>query len=92
MKIDNCMWTCLLCLRGVFLSCLLYHEDKVLVTNEDFLPVIEVDETYPGSIYNDFHWLLKVSTGSTITNPGFGGWGIPAEECICQTFRIFTFM
>ncbi|PSN43050.1 hypothetical protein C0J52_23158 [Blattella germanica] len=25
--------------RGVFLACLLYHEDKVLVTNEDFLPV-----------------------------------------------------
>ncbi|XP_054282965.1 ankyrin repeat and fibronectin type-III domain-containing protein 1-like isoform X2 [Macrosteles quadrilineatus] len=47
--------------RGVFLSCLLYHEDKVLVTNEDFLPVIEVDETYPGSIYHDFHWLLKVA-------------------------------
>lgn len=47
--------------RGVFLSCLMYHEDRVLVTNEDFLPVIEVDETYPGSIYHDFHWLLKVA-------------------------------
>ncbi|BET01919.1 Ras association (RalGDS/AF-6) domain [Nesidiocoris tenuis] len=47
--------------RGVYLSCLLYHEDKVLATNEDFLPVIEVDETYPGSIYHDFHWLLKVA-------------------------------
>ncbi|XP_006610985.1 uncharacterized protein LOC102673797 isoform X5 [Apis dorsata] len=46
--------------RGVFLACLLYHEDKVLVTNEDFLPVIEVDETYPSCIYNDFHWLMKV--------------------------------
>ncbi|CAG2064144.1 unnamed protein product, partial [Timema podura] len=45
--------------RGVFLACLLYHEDKVLVTNEDFLPVIEVDETYPSCIYNDFHWLMK---------------------------------
>ncbi|XP_073995813.1 ankyrin repeat and fibronectin type III domain containing protein wide awake isoform X3 [Rhodnius prolixus] len=47
--------------RGVYLSCLLYNEDKVLLTNEDFLPVIEVDETYPGSIYHDFHWLLKVA-------------------------------
>jgi len=45
----------------VFLACLLYHEDKVLVTNEDFLPVIEVDETYPSCIYNDFHWLMKVA-------------------------------
>ncbi|XP_076233710.1 ankyrin repeat and fibronectin type III domain containing protein wide awake isoform X2 [Calliopsis andreniformis] len=47
--------------RGVFLACLLYYEDKVLVTNEDFLPVIEVDETYPSCIYNDFHWLMKVA-------------------------------
>ncbi|RZF48884.1 hypothetical protein LSTR_LSTR003264 [Laodelphax striatellus] len=47
--------------RGVYFSCLLYNEDRVLVTNEDFLPVIEVDETYPGSIYHDFHWLLKVA-------------------------------
>lgn len=48
--------------RGVFLACLLYHEDKVLVTNEDFLPVIEIDETYPSCIYNDFHWLMKVAS------------------------------
>ncbi|XP_018376620.1 PREDICTED: ankyrin repeat and fibronectin type-III domain-containing protein 1 [Trachymyrmex cornetzi] len=47
--------------RGVFLACLLYYEDKVLVTNEDFLPVIEIDETYPSCIYNDFHWLMKVA-------------------------------
>ncbi|XP_072155401.1 ankyrin repeat and fibronectin type-III domain-containing protein 1 isoform X2 [Bemisia tabaci] len=47
--------------RGVFLSSLFYHEDKVLVTNEEFLPVIEVDETYPGALNHDFHWFLKVS-------------------------------
>ncbi|XP_049869455.1 uncharacterized protein LOC126369199 isoform X2 [Pectinophora gossypiella] len=47
--------------RGVYLACILYHEDKVLVTSEEFLPVIEVDETYPTCIYNDFHWLMKVS-------------------------------
>ncbi|KAJ0177387.1 hypothetical protein K1T71_007396 [Dendrolimus kikuchii] len=47
--------------RGVYLACILYHEDKVLVTSEEFLPVIEVDETYPTCIYTDFHWLMKVS-------------------------------
>ncbi|XP_043479149.1 uncharacterized protein LOC122509277 isoform X4 [Leptopilina heterotoma] len=47
--------------RGVFLACLLYNEDKILVTNEDFLPVIEIDETYPSCIYNDFHWLMKIA-------------------------------
>ncbi|CAG9786003.1 unnamed protein product [Diatraea saccharalis] len=45
--------------RGVYLACILYHEDKVLVTSEEFLPVIEVDETYPTCIYTDFHWLMK---------------------------------
>lgn len=48
--------------RGVYLSCLLYHEDKVLVTNEDFLPVIEVDETFPKKINADFHWFFKVAS------------------------------
>lgn len=47
--------------RGVFLACLLYREDKVLVTSEDFLPVIEVDETYPSCLYHDFHWFMKVA-------------------------------
>ncbi|XP_034944603.1 uncharacterized protein wake isoform X2 [Chelonus insularis] len=47
--------------RGIYLSCLLYHDDKILVTNEDFLPVIEIDEIYPSCIYNDFHWLMKIA-------------------------------
>nr|XP_026498998.1 uncharacterized protein LOC113402867 [Vanessa tameamea] len=47
--------------EGVYLACIIYHEDKVLVTSEEFLPVIEVDETYPACIYTDFHWLMKVS-------------------------------
>lgn len=40
---------------------MLYHEDKVLFTNEDFIPVIEVDETYPSCLLNDYHWLMKVA-------------------------------
>ncbi|XP_063915900.1 ankyrin repeat and fibronectin type-III domain-containing protein 1 isoform X2 [Zophobas morio] len=47
--------------RGIYLACILYHEDKVLVTNEDFLPVIEIDETFPSCIHTDLHWLMKVS-------------------------------
>lgn len=47
--------------RGLYLACVLYHEDKVLFTNEDFIPVIEVDETYPSCLLNDYHWLMKVS-------------------------------
>lgn len=47
--------------RGVYLACIINNDDKVLLTNEDFIPVIEVDETYPTCIYADFHWLMKVS-------------------------------
>lgn len=46
--------------RGIYLACILYHEDKILVTNEDCLPVIEIDETYPSSLHTDYHWLMKV--------------------------------
>ncbi|XP_060521870.1 ankyrin repeat and fibronectin type-III domain-containing protein 1 isoform X2 [Cylas formicarius] len=47
--------------RGIYLACILYHEDKVLVTNEDFLPVIEIDETFPSCVQADLHWLMKVA-------------------------------
>lgn len=47
--------------RGIYLASILFCDDKVLVTNEDFLPVIEVDETYPSNLNNDYYWLMKVS-------------------------------
>lgn len=47
--------------RGVYLACLLYHGDKVLVTSDDQLPVVEVDENFSGpSVNADLHWLMKV--------------------------------
>ena len=43
------------------MSCLLYNEDKILVTNEEHLPILEVDENFTGTNLNaDFHWLMKV--------------------------------
>ncbi|XP_050299390.1 uncharacterized protein LOC126738206 isoform X2 [Anthonomus grandis grandis] len=47
--------------RGIHLACILYHEDKVLVTNEEFLPVIEIDESFPSCINNDLYWLMRVA-------------------------------
>lgn len=49
-----------LVIRGVYFACIVFHEDKVLVTTEEFPPVVEVDDTYPASVNNDFHWLMKV--------------------------------
>ena len=48
-------------LRGVYLSCALYTpDDKVVVTNDDVIPTVEVDEGTPANISQDFHWFLKV--------------------------------
>jgi len=34
--------------RGVYFACLIYHEERVLVTNEEVLPIIEIGKWYPG--------------------------------------------
>ncbi|KPU79747.1 uncharacterized protein Dana_GF17001, isoform F [Drosophila ananassae] len=47
--------------RGIYFSCIVQCDDKVLVTSEDFPPVIEVDETYPSALYMDYYWLMKVA-------------------------------
>ncbi|KAF8782331.1 Ankyrin repeat and fibronectin type-III like protein [Argiope bruennichi] len=49
--------------RGVYLACLMYTDHRVLVTTEDTLPVMEVDESCPSCLHNDFHWLMKSALG-----------------------------
>lgn len=53
---------CFVFRRGIYLACVLYHEDKLLLTNEDFVPVIEIDETFTSNLHTDFYWLMKVGT------------------------------
>ena len=61
----NLLWDCatLQCFyRGVYLSCALYTpDDRVVVTSDDVIPTVEVDEGTPANISQDFHWFLKVS-------------------------------
>ncbi|XP_041473244.1 ankyrin repeat and fibronectin type-III domain-containing protein 1-like isoform X2 [Lytechinus variegatus] len=47
--------------RGVYLASVIYNEDKVLVTTEDYLPIIEVDENFPSNVQQDFLWFMKVA-------------------------------
>ncbi|XP_064611368.1 ankyrin repeat and fibronectin type-III domain-containing protein 1-like isoform X2 [Liolophura sinensis] len=48
--------------RGVYLACLLYNEDRVLVTSEEQIPIVEVDENFTSpSIHADFHWMMKIA-------------------------------
>lgn len=42
------------------MATILYNEDRVLVTAEEYLPIVEVDETYPSFLHTDFHWMMKV--------------------------------
>ena len=47
--------------RSIYLASIIFCEDKILVTSEDFIPVIEIDESYPSNFNNDYYWLMKVS-------------------------------
>lgn len=53
--------------RGVYLAAIVYtSEDRVLVTIDDNIPTIEVDDNYPPTFLQDFCWLMKVSP---VTHP-----------------------
>ncbi|RWS25945.1 Ankyrin repeat and fibronectin type-III domain-containing protein 1-like protein [Leptotrombidium deliense] len=48
--------------RGVYLACLFYNEDRVLVTTDENLPIVEVDDVYPSaSLHSEFNWIMKVA-------------------------------
>ncbi|CDQ99644.1 unnamed protein product, partial [Oncorhynchus mykiss] len=38
-----------------------YHKDSVLVTTEDQIPIVEVDDSYGSSLMQDFLWFTKLS-------------------------------
>ena len=37
------------CRIGVYLTSIMFHEDKVLLTNDDLLPILEVQQDVPSS-------------------------------------------
>lgn len=46
--------------RGVYLAAVFYHKDSLLVTAEDQIPIVEVDDSYGSSLMQDFLWFTKV--------------------------------
>lgn len=47
--------------RGVYLASLLFTDDeKLLVTLDENIPIIEVDDNHPSTFLQDFCWLMKV--------------------------------
>lgn len=51
--------------RGVYLAAVFYHKDSLLVTAEDQIPIVEVDDSYSSSLMQDFLWFTKVRYAGT---------------------------
>ena len=48
--------------RGVYLASVVCCDDRVLVTSDEVLPIVEVDESYStASLNSDLHWAMKVA-------------------------------
>ncbi|XP_034049791.1 ankyrin repeat and fibronectin type-III domain-containing protein 1 [Thalassophryne amazonica] len=47
--------------RGLYLTSIFYRDDNVLVTPEDQIPIVEVEDSYSSSLMQDFLWFTKVS-------------------------------
>ncbi|XP_075926051.1 ankyrin repeat and fibronectin type-III domain-containing protein 1-like isoform X3 [Petromyzon marinus] len=47
--------------RGLYLATVFYQGETVLVTHEDQIPVVEIDDSYPSPLNQDFLWFTKLS-------------------------------
>ncbi|KAL8163732.1 UNVERIFIED_CONTAM: hypothetical protein K2H54_036060 [Gekko kuhli] len=46
---------------GLYLAVIFYYKDNMLVTNEDQIPIVEIDDSHTSSIMQDFLWFTKVA-------------------------------
>lgn len=51
--------------RGLYLTSIFYRDDNVLVTSEDQIPIVEVEDSYSSSLMQDFLWFTKVDMWQT---------------------------
>ena len=47
--------------RGCYLCAIVWSDNKLLVTPEEFLPVVEVDENFPSLAKQELKWLMEVN-------------------------------
>ncbi|XP_031323955.2 ankyrin repeat and fibronectin type-III domain-containing protein 1 [Camelus dromedarius] len=47
--------------RGLYIAVIFYYKDSMLVTNEDQIPIVEIDDSHTSSITQDFLWFTKLS-------------------------------
>ncbi|TRY71155.1 hypothetical protein TCAL_09286 [Tigriopus californicus] len=43
-----------------YLCCILFHEDKILMTNEEVLPLMEICDQYTGNLMSEYQWFAKL--------------------------------
>ena len=55
-----CVCVCVCVCRGIYLAAVFYNKDSLLVTAEDQIPIVEVDDSYSSSLMQDFLWFTKV--------------------------------
>lgn len=46
--------------RGLYLTSIFYRDDNILVTSEDQIPIVEVEDSFSVSLMQDFLWFTKV--------------------------------
>ncbi|XP_072444619.1 ankyrin repeat and fibronectin type-III domain-containing protein 1-like [Chiloscyllium punctatum] len=47
--------------RGVYLAAIFFYKENILVTNEDQIPIVEIDSACSGSDMQEFLWFSKLS-------------------------------
>ncbi|XP_069511039.1 ankyrin repeat and fibronectin type-III domain-containing protein 1 [Ambystoma mexicanum] len=47
--------------RGLYVAVIFHYKDNMLVTNEDQIPIVEIDDSCSSSIMQDFLWFTKLS-------------------------------
>nr|XP_038943308.1 ankyrin repeat and fibronectin type-III domain-containing protein 1 isoform X3 [Rattus norvegicus] len=47
--------------RGLYIAVIFFYKDNMLVTNEDQIPIVEIDDSHTSSITQDFLWFMKLS-------------------------------
>lgn len=67
-----------------------YYKDNMLVTNEDHIPIVEIDDSHASSIMQDFLWFTKVSHNLPFSplvegRRVFLGWSLPSAFLYIQT-------
>ena len=60
------------CSGSVYVAAVVYHEDRVLITDDGRVPMVDVDDTASlsdTSLMNNYYWLIKVDRPPAYSRP-----------------------